>query len=154
MSSPSTRKFNTELHTPLKARIHSMYNDSGISKLDIAKILNQSKSTVQDALTRSVRRGQSTRGRSSVLSEFDIDAMIKLTTTNFLTRVYTWKGLAVAIGRDDVCEATARKVMHSRGFKKCKACRHPYVTSATALKRLFWTKTENRWRQKLKYWMN
>ena len=154
MSSPSTHRINAKYHTPLRSRIISMYNDAGIAKAKIATKLQIPRTSVNDVLKGAPRRPPTTRTRPSILSDSEVDLMIKTATGSFKDRIYTWKGLAVAIGREDVSQDTVRRYMHARGMKKCKACHHPFISAACAIKRLHWVNTEERWRQELEYWMN
>ena len=155
MSSPSQHVRHCEYHTSVRIRVHSLYNDAHYSKKRIAFKLNISCSSVQFILSTSAQRCSSTtRTRSLILSEFNIQMMIQKVTTSFLNRTYTWKELAAFIDRFDVFENTARRYMHAADFKKCKACRHSFINVVAVTKRLFWINTKNRWKQELEYWMN
>jgi len=131
-----------------------MYNDSGIAKATIARKLQLPRTFVNDVLKGAPRRPSTTRSHLSILSDFEVDLIIKTAIDSFKDRTYTWKGLAVAIDCKDVSEATVRRYMHARGFKKCKACYHLYISPACAIKRLHWVNTEERWKQELEYWIN
>ena len=50
MSSPSIHESNTKLHTPLRSRIQSCYNDFTIFKATISRKVDTSLSTVRDGL--------------------------------------------------------------------------------------------------------
>lgn len=79
-----------------------MYNDAGIAKAKIATKLQIPRTFVNDVLKGASRRPPTTRTRSSILSDSEVDLMIKTVIGSFKDRIYTWKGLVVAIGREDV----------------------------------------------------
>ena len=137
MSSPTSHKVNTEWHTPVKTRVRTLFHDAEMPKAKIAKKLEISRSTVRDILAVNFqRRPPTTRQRPPVLSDFDVDMMVKEVTKNYETRILTWSALVAAIDREDVCGETVRARMHERGFKKCKACRHPFVGKIAVTKRM------------------
>ena len=50
MSSPSTHRTNTDLHTPLRAQIKTLHFDAGLSKKAISKKLAVPRFIVRDAI--------------------------------------------------------------------------------------------------------
>ncbi len=136
MSSPSAHVKNTEYHTSVRAKVHTYYHDFHLSKHRVAEDLNLNRHTVQNLLDKSVRRQLTFRGRRSVLDSDDVQKMIRKATTDFSTRIFTWIDLA-KVCDIDVSESIIKRAMHAAEYKKCKACRHPFITEVDALKRVF-----------------
>lgn len=134
--------------------MRTLSNDAGMSGRAIAKKLDIPRTTIQDMLnSNSSRRPPTTRQRPPILSDEKIDNMIEIVTTNYHTRTLPWCALAKAVDRDDCSDDTIRRAMHKRGYFKCKACKHPYISPVAATKRLFWTNTDHRFEQDLEYWL-
>ena len=90
MSSPSSHRPNTEYHTPLRTRIRSMYNNAAIPKRQIAKRLDIPYTSVQFVLQKDYsRRPSTTRQRPPLLSDFDVDQIIKKAIGSFKNRTFT-----------------------------------------------------------------
>jgi len=66
-----------------------MYNDSGIAKAQIATRLHISRIFVNDVLKEASRRSSTTRTRLPILSNFEINLIIKTIIESFKDRIFT-----------------------------------------------------------------
>lgn len=100
--------------------------------------LGVSKSSVHDLLaSESVRRKENERGRPRKIQEKELEDLVAEATKNWQGRQLSWDALGTACGLQ--CSGlTIRRAMHEIGYKKCKACKHPYISEPARIKRLHW----------------
>lgn len=142
----SQRCKNGEWPTPQRARVISLALDCHLGASAISKITGVPPDSVDDILaSNSARRpGKDREGRPPVLTDKQIDEVIKYLGHNFHHRALPWKNLAAECHLD--CSTrTLQRALAKRGYHKCVACPKPFISESARQQRLEFIVEHRHW---------
>ena len=146
LSSPAkTHQPKENWDTPTRANVRLLRRDSD-SYNTIVKKTGLKRSTIQGIVkskgSRTLRKGKATKKK--LLSTYDIKRMIRWLTRSWENRRAPYHRLKAAL-RLNVGVDTIRKTLKAYGFRRCVACRRPFINEDQAARREAFAKKYRWW---------
>lgn len=117
--------------TPTRTRVRTLIED-GHSQRDVSRITGVSQTSISRWLhtQQGMRRNHSRSGRPPKLSKHDIRRLIGIVRSGWEGRKLSWRKLANESGLN-VSAETVRTALGRRGYRRCKACKKPFINRQT-----------------------
>jgi hypothetical protein len=130
--------------TPVRATVRALRRDgvswgqifkTGVTKSSAQRMCSQSTS-------RSTRKGKAMKPK--LISVSDINRAIAWMTTSWVNRTAPYSRVRAACNIK-ASTNTLRRELRLRGYKRCIACKRPFITKAQAKRRLAFAKKYRWW---------
>ena len=137
--SPSALKDHKPLEnwkTPVRATVRSLRRQ-GKSYGQIRKLTGLTRSTIQSIVkaptSRTTRKGLATKRRA--LKQADVKRIFRFVSESWANRTKSWGRIKAELHLD-ASITTIRRVMKEHGYRRCVACRRPFISKKQAARRL------------------
>ena len=137
--SPSTIKqhgYKDMWKTPVRATVRSLRRQ-GHSYGQIKALTGLKRSTIQGIVkapsSRTTRKGLATK--KPVLEQADIKRIFRFVSESWTNRTKSWARIKAELHLE-ASTTTIRRAMRKHGYRRCVACRRPFISKKQAAKRL------------------
>ena len=134
--SAANHKPKEQWKTPVRSTVRSLRRQ-GKSYGEIKKLTGLERSTIQGIVkgvsSRTTRKGKATKPKA--LKQADIKRIFRFVSESWTNRTKSWARIKAELHLE-ASTTTIRRVMKQHGYRRCVACRRPFISKKQAAKRL------------------
>jgi hypothetical protein len=127
---------NENWKTPVRATVCTLRRE-GASYGYIVKKTGLSRSTIQyivkAPISRTTRKGKANKSR--ILKEVDVKRIFRFVSESWTNRTKSWARVKAKL-RLEASVTTIRRYMKVHGYRRCVACKRPFISKKQATERL------------------
>jgi Transposase len=136
---------NENWKTPVRSTVRSLRRQ-GKSYGQIREVTGLSRSTIQHIVkapsSRTTRKGLATK--RPALKQADVKRIFRFVSESWTNRIKSWGRIRHEL-RLEASITTIRRVMKEHGYRRCVACRRPFISKEQAKKRLAFARKYRWW---------
>ena len=138
---------NGEWKIPKRAEVRSLYAIGQFTQEEVKERIGVPQQSVSRIVKFSgSRRARPTRtGRPRILSKHDVRRLIGCLLKGWRERRFNYKRLAAEC-RIQASEATIRRVLKEKGYRRCIACPRPFINIKQQKQRYQFAKERKNWK--------